>query len=66
MKSRPNTNDFQEGADYLTGLVIRRPMELQGAIEVVQNLRTGLDLRLPDGLLLLLIAEKLRGGPQTR
>ena len=39
-------------------------MELQGAIEVVQNLRTGLDLRLPDDLLLLLlIVEKLRGDP---
>ena len=37
-------------------------MELQGAIEVVQNLRTDLDLCLPDGLLLLFVAEKLRGG----
>ena len=40
-------------------------MELQGTIEVVQNLRAGLDLLLPDGLLLLLIVEKLRGGPWT-
>ena len=39
-------------------------MELQGAIEVVQNLRAGLDKRLPDGLLLLLVAEKLRGDPE--
>ena len=38
-------------------------MELQGAIEVVQNLRAGLDLRLPDGLLLLLVAEKTEGTP---
>ncbi|XP_039851339.1 outer envelope pore protein 16-2, chloroplastic-like [Panicum virgatum] len=37
-------------------------MELQGAIKVVLNPRTCLDLRLPDGLLLSLIAEKLRGG----
>ena len=37
-------------------------MELQGAIEVVQDLRTCLDLRLPDGLLLPLVVEKLRGG----
>jgi len=36
-------------------------MELQGAFEVVLNLRTCLKLRLPDGLLLSLIAEKLRG-----
>ena len=36
-------------------------MELQGAFEVVLNLRTCLELRLPDGLLLSLIAEKLRG-----
>jgi len=38
-------------------------MELQGAIEVVLNLRTYLDLRQPDGLLLSLIVEKLRGTP---
>ena len=60
-----NTNDSREGAAYLANLVICRPMELQGAIEVVQNLRACLDLRLPDGLLLSLIAEKLRGGPRT-
>ena len=38
-------------------------MELQGVIEVVLNLRTCLDLRLPDGLLLPLVVEKLRGTP---
>ena len=38
-------------------------MELQGAIEVVQDLRACLDLRLPDGLLLPLFVEKLRGDP---
>ena len=38
-------------------------MELQGAIEVVQNLRAGLDLRLPDGLLFLFVVEKFRGDP---
>ena len=38
-------------------------MELQGAVEVAQNLRAGLELRLPDGFLLLLIAEKLQGDP---
>ena len=54
-------NDSREGAAYLADLVICRPMELQGAIEVVLNLRTYLDLRLPDVLLLSLIAEKLRG-----
>ena len=36
-------------------------MKLQGVIEVVQNLRACLDLRLPDGLLLSLLMEKLRG-----
>ena len=41
-------------------------MELQGAIEVVQNLRAYLDLRLPDDLLLPLNVEKLRGDPRTR
>ena len=40
-------------------------MELQGAIEVVQDLRACLNLRLLDGLLLPLIVEKLRGGPRT-
>ena len=35
-------------------------MELQGAFEVVLNLRTCLELRLPDSLLLSLIVEKLR------
>ena len=47
----------------MTDLVIRRPMELQGAIEVVQNLRAGLDLRLVDGLLLLLVAGNFGGTP---
>ena len=36
-------------------------MELQGAFKVVLNLRACLVMRLPDGCLLLLIAEKLRG-----
>ena len=62
-KSRPNTNDSREGATFLTDLEIRRSMELQGAIEVVQNLRAGLELRLPDGFLLLLVVEKLQGDP---
>jgi len=39
-------------------------MELQGAVEVVQNLRAGLELHLPDGFLLLpLVVEKLWGDP---
>ena len=38
-------------------------MELQGAVEVAQNLRAVLELRLPDGFLLLLVAEKLQGDP---
>ena len=60
-----NTNDSRGGAAYLADMVIRRLMELQGAFEVVLNLRTCLELRLPVGLLLSLIAEKIRGGPWT-
>ena len=56
-------NDSRGGATYLANLVICRPMELQGVIKVVQNLRACLDLRLPDGLLLPLIMEKLWGTP---
>src|SRR6185312_2108268 len=62
-KSRPNTNDSGEGATYLADLEIRRSMELQGTVEMAQNLRAGLELRLPDGFLLLLVAEKLQGDP---
>ena len=54
-------NNPRGGSAYLADLVICHPMELQGAIEVVLNLRTCLDLRLPDVLLLSLIAEKLWG-----
>ena len=54
-----NTNDYRGGAAYLADLVIRRPMKLLGTFEVVLNLRTCLELRLQDGLLLSLIAEKL-------
>ena len=63
MKPTPNTHDSREGAAYLADLVVCRLMELQGKIEVVQDLRTCLDLRLPDGLLLPLVVEKLRGTP---
>jgi len=59
-------NNSRGGAAYLADLVVCRPMELQGAFEVVLNLRTRLELRLPDGLLFSLIAEKLWGGPRTR
>ena len=38
-------------------------MELQGAVEVVLNLRVDLKLRLPDHFLLLLAAEKFQGDP---
>ena len=38
-------------------------MELPGAVEVVLNVRADLELRLPDGFLLLLIAKKLQGDP---
>ena len=38
-------------------------MELQGAVEVVLNLRADLKLRLPDRFLLLLAAEKFQGDP---
>ena len=38
-------------------------MELQGAVEVAQNLGAGLNLHLPDGFLLLLIADKLQREP---
>ena len=62
-KSRPNTNDSGEGATYLADLEICRSMELQGTVEVAQNLRAVLELRLPDDFLLLLIAEKLQGDP---
>ena len=60
-----NMNDSRGGAVYLADLVICHPMELQGAFEVVLDLRANLTLRLPDGLLLSLIAEKPQGGPQT-
>src|SRR6185437_11718204 len=43
--------------------LVCRPMELQGAIEVVQDLRTCHDLRLPDRLLLPLVMEKLQRDP---
>ena len=43
---------------------IRCSMELQGAVEVAQNLRAGLELCLPDGFLLLLVAEKLQRDPR--
>src|SRR6185437_14744413 len=62
-KSRPKTNDSGEGATYLADQEIRHSMLLQGAVEVAQNLRAGLELRFPDGFLLLLIAEKLQGDP---
>ena len=62
-KSRPNTYDSREGATYLADLEIRRSMELQGAVEVVLNLRADLELCLPDGFLLLLAAEKFQGDP---
>ena len=61
MKSKPNTNDSREGATYLTDLEIRRSMELQGAVEVVQNLSTDLKLHLPDGFLLLLVGRNSKG-----
>ena len=54
-------NDSRGGAAYLANLVIRCSMKLQGAFEVVLNLRTYLELRLPDGLLFSLLVEKLRG-----
>ena len=63
-KSRPNTNDSVERATYLADLEIRHSMELQGAVKVAQNLRAGLELRLPDGFLLLLAAEKLQRDPR--
>ena len=62
-KSSPNTNDSGEGATYLADMEIHCSMDLQGAVEVAQNLRAGLELRLPNGFLLLLIAEKLEGDP---
>ena len=48
---------------YVADMEIRHSMELQCAVEVVQNMRAGLELCLPDGFLLLLIAEKLQGDP---
>ena len=60
-KSRPNANDSGERATYLADLEICRSVELQGSVELARNLGAGLKLRLPDGFLLLLVAEKLQG-----
>jgi hypothetical protein len=50
-------DQFQGKGAYVAEMEIRRSMELQGAVEVVLN------LRLPDGFLLLLAAEKFQGDP---
>ena len=49
---------------YVADLEIRRSMKLQGAVEVVLNLRAGLVLRLPGRFLPPLIVEKLQGDPR--
>ena len=49
---------------YVADLEIRHSMELQGAVEVLLNLGADLELRLPDGFLLLLAAEKFQGDPK--
>ena len=60
-KSRLNTNDSGKGATYLADLEIRRSMELQGTVEMAQNLGAGLNMRLPDGFLLLLVGRNSKG-----
>ena len=62
-KTRPNTSNNKGKGTYLADLEVRRPMELQGAVEVALNLRANLVLRLSGRLLLPLIAEKLQGDP---
>ena len=52
------------GNIYLADLVIRILVELEGAVEGLQDLATDVHLRVPGLLLLLLLAEKLRGGPR--
>src|SRR6185436_17588250 len=48
---------------YLADLVIRILMELEDAVEGLQDLATDTHLRVPGLLLLLLLAEELRGEP---
>ena len=62
-KSRPNTDDSGERATYLADLEIRHSVELQGTVEMAQNLGAGLNMRLPDGFLLLLVARNSKGTP---
>ena len=62
-KTRPNTSNNQGKDTYLADLEVRRPMELQGAVEVALNQRADLVLRLSGRFLLPLVAEKLQGDP---
>src|SRR6185369_6216300 len=62
-KTKPNMSNSQGKDAYVADLEIRHSMELQGAVEVLLNLGADLELRLPDGFLLLLAAEKFQGDP---
>ena len=62
-ENKTKHKQFQGKGAYVADLEIRRSMELKGAVEAVLNLRADLKLRLPDGFLLLLTAEKFQGDP---
>ena len=62
-ENKTKHEQLQGKGAYVADLEIRRSMELQGAVEVVLNLGADLELRLPDSFLLLLTAEKFKGGP---
>ena len=62
-KTRQDTSNNQGKGTYLADLEVRRPMKLQGTVEVALNLRADLVLRLPGRFLLPLVAEKLQGDP---
>ena len=51
------------GSIYLADLVIRILVEREGAVEGLQDLATHAHLLVPGFLLLLLLAEELRGDP---
>ena len=62
-ENKTEHEQLQGKGGYVADLEIHRSMELQGAVEVVMNLRSDLKLRLPDRFLLLLAAEKFQGDP---
>ena len=62
-KSRPNANDSGERATYLADLEIRRSVELQGSVEVAQNLGDGLKLHLQMASSSCLLRRNSKGTP---